>query len=94
MSDHSGIIDKPQFISAVRVVVPVGVFVAILLACANLGVGWTARRVEDAVIQTGQSHKINTLYHRIEEAERRLKLVELRARKIEVALGLKPTKEP
>lgn len=94
MPDSSGIIDKPQFISAVRVVVPVSLLVVIVLACAQLAVSWSGRQVADAVIQTRQSHEIGTLYHRIEEAERRLKLLEVRARKIEVAFGLKPTKEP
>lgn len=94
MPDSSAKIDRPRIIKSANTFISLGVFLAVLLSGVGLlvsGVGWAVRwsdrNVEAAKIETLQVHRVDTLYERIRKAEKRLELLELRARKLEVALG-------
>ena len=88
MSDSSGKIDRPRIIKAANTFVPLGVLVAVLLSGAALAGWWSDRNVAAAKTETLQIHRVDTLYERISKAEKRLELLELRARNLEVTLGV------
>jgi len=89
VADSNGVIDRPRIIKAANTFVPIGVLVAVILSAAALAGWWSDRNVELAKTATLQVHRVDTLYERIKKAEKRLELLELRARKLEVALGSK-----
>ena len=88
MPDSGSAIDRPRIIKAANTFVPIGVLVAVLLSGAGLAGWWSDRNVEDAKRETLQIHRVDTLYERISKAEKRLELLELRARNLEVTLGV------
>ena len=90
MSDSDNKIDRPRIIKAANTFVPVGVLLAVLLSSIGLAGWWSDRNVEDAKVETLQVHRVDTLYERIKSAEKRLELLEFRARKLEIALGSHP----
>lgn len=88
MGDASGVTDKPRIIKAANTFVPLGVLAAVVLSGILLAGWWSDRNVEAAKTETLQTYRVDTLYERILKAEKRLELLELRARKLEIALGV------
>lgn len=87
MPDSSNKINRPRIIKAANTFVPLAVLVAVVLSGIAAAGWWSDRNVEDAKRETLQIHRVDTLYERIRKAEKRLELLELRARKLEVTLG-------